>query len=62
MGKRRAATITETGAPRRFRTQERELIHAQKKRGLRCKPLQESGSDTWIRTRDPLINSQLLYR
>ena len=20
------------------------------------------GSDTWIRTRDPLINSQLLYR
>jgi hypothetical protein len=23
---------------------------------------QECGSDTWIRTRDPLINSQLLYR
>ena len=23
---------------------------------------QEVGSDTWIRTRDPLINSQLLYR
>jgi hypothetical protein len=22
----------------------------------------DRGSDTWIRTRDPLINSQLLYR
>ncbi len=38
--------------------------HKRRQRKGACsrKPLGIRGSDTWIRTRDPLINSQLLYR
>ena len=40
--------------PRKFRCMQKGCVAAQP----RCK----GGSRTWTRTRDPLINSQLLYQ
>ena len=58
---RTSMTAARRGTPRNRGALKARLMANEKGACLRQTPV-ICGSDTWIRTRDPLINSQLLYR